>query len=750
MEQFVPQDDEIDLTLLDVPHGTSGLEWWHLNCHLQLENNKNISIFATFQRILYRKDVEPNKSQYAYFLSWALTDVTAKKYYQLSRVDQATSEISLAQLQEVADPNFRKALAEIFQQGNVLLPDCMFTTEVKVAKDTLELNFENCTLRKSKQGYYELKLMNVDEDIECHLLFSPQKKALCKGENGEILGAHGEEMFSYFIPFNAVQGKVRIGKNKNEVIAQGQGWYERAYSVVHQTKSTLDLPTKLGEQWVSIQLSNGCEISAAYVNDPNSRDKKSKWLIASDVTGGVSSTHHFEFTENLGRHNHWKSKCTFTTYPISWCLKAPGINLELEINAQLDAQEFETFTFFAPGFWEGSCVVSGLYHGEKVTGLAYLRRTGFDKLIKIEDFFTAVSDEVLLHTHKLLPLKITANELQQLAEIKGCSEEIMGVDLTIIEQSIIRPIREIIDRQGKAWRSYFLLACCSAVGGDFKPYLPLLALPELLHVGSLIIDDIEDQSELRRGGPTCHKIYGTPTAINAGSIAYFIPQLLYEHYRYLPYETQCHLYELYFQAVRTAHIGQALDIADCEKLIHDILMGTEAPAKLESRVLAIHRMKAGLVAEGLARMGAILGKGSEEQINKIGEYAEAVGVAFQIIDDVINIELLEKGKKKLKVHGEDISQGKITYPVARAHALLPLDEYCALLSRIHAKPNNVQEIHEIILILQNCGAIEASRAQAEKMINKSWNDLSPLLLNGHAKLMLRVFGLYVIERHYYY
>ena len=69
------------------------------------------------------------------------------------------------------------------------------------------------------------------------------------------------------------------------------------------------------------------------------------------------------------------------------------------------------------------------------------------------------------------------------------------------------------------------LSCMDLVGGDSQQFAHWLALPELLHVGSLIIDDVQDDSDVRRGGPACHKMYGEPLAINAGCASYFLAQI---------------------------------------------------------------------------------------------------------------------------------------------------------------------------------------------------------------------------------
>ena len=136
-----------------------------------------------------------------------------------------------------------------------------------------------------------------------------------------------------------------------------------------------------------------------------------------------------------------------------------------------------------------------------------------------------------------------------------------AIDLQIFSKTIISPIRDIIDRGGKAWRSFLCLLCIDCVGGDSRKYEHWSSLAEITHVGSLIIDDIQDQSDIRRGGPACHLTYGIAQAINAGTAAYFLPlPTLIEQTPGLTTEMKLKIYEMTFFTLRAGHVGQGLDI----------------------------------------------------------------------------------------------------------------------------------------------------------------------------------------------
>jgi geranylgeranyl pyrophosphate synthase len=201
---------------------------------------------------------------------------------------------------------------------------------------------------------------------------------------------------------------------------------------------------------------------------------------------------------------------------------------------------------------------------------------------------------------------------------------------------------------------------------------------------------------------------------------------------------------LYFEALREGHAGQAIDLDGLESFVPAALDSGEF-AMLEKRVLAIHRLKTAAPASALARMGGIAGGGSRVQIEALGAYFDALGLAFQIVDDVLN---LRGFKGELKTTGEDISHGKVTLPVARALGTLPLAERRALWATVSSKPTDPHVVGEAIAVIERCGALDACVKQAQTLVEDAWKALTPLVEDSLAKVMLRAFGWYVLERHY--
>jgi geranylgeranyl pyrophosphate synthase len=358
-------------------------------------------------------------------------------------------------------------------------------------------------------------------------------------------------------------------------------------------------------------------------------------------------------------------------------------------------------------------------------------------------FLNAVGRQTRHSVQAMLPLVLdeaTAVDVVASSDNRGYLSD---VDLAQLSDALVQPIRTIADRAGKAWRSYIALACCDAVGGDSQPILSWLAMPELIHVGSLIVDDIEDSSTVRRGGPTAHLLYGQPLAINAGSGCYFIPEILLRS-RSISDRDRVRIYEVYFDIMRAAHSGQALDLAGCDrKLARAFESGDGEP--LERHVRAVYRLKSAAPASGLGRVGAIVGGGSPEQIDALGRYLDRLGVGFQIVDDVLNLRGFENDLKSV---GEDITEGKVTMPIAKAISRLSPAGRHELSAILSSHSVDGEAIGAAVRLIEDCGALDACEIEARELVDTGWAEVAPLLPDSHVKAKMRAFGWYLLERHY--
>jgi len=742
-----PGQGPINLEIHDLPHRSSSTEWWYVNSHLETADGHKLSIFAAFFRIAHSREKVTKEVKYAHSVTWAISNANGKTYHADSRVDKNSPKIGLGRIKKgygLKDLRLNRALTEVLEKGRTPVPDRMFKGDVFVGERRLELDFDGARFERQDDGSYCLSLFNPRVHAGCDIVFHPEKPPIRHGDNGVIKDMLGEKGFYYFIPRCRLTGTVTLNGIKQPIVS-GFGWYDHNFGVrisdpTSKKKSNKGINSThdTAWNWAGIQLDNGSEITVFSIVHSGTNKVIGQWLIVIDPNGHRISYSDMKFEPM----RWWRSYRTFSDYPTYWKLEVPEAEINLNIKACFDDQEFITF-ISKPAFWEGRCDVKGTVQHKQVSGLAYVERSGFEPIKDIDEFFSAVGEEVRKSIGNIIPLEPTFKQVRDLIASKQHEHYMNGVDIPQLTRTLLKPMREITDRGGKSWRSYAALVCVDVVGGDSRKFVQWLAMPELIHVGSLIIDDVQDKSTVRRGGPTCHLVYGEPLAINAGIAAYFIGQKLLISDE-LSDAQKLILYDLYFEALRAGHAGQAIDLDGMNDLMPEVVKSGDSSV-LEERVLAYQRLKTAVPASSLARMGAVAGGGTKEQIEAVGQFFEAVGLAFQIIDDVLN---LRGFKRKLKVLGEDITNGSITFPIAKAMSRLLLEERQWVWKTLQAKPKNPIVVSSVVEKLEECGALDACVKQASELVEIAWNEIEPKLEDSIPKMMLRAFGWYVLERHY--
>ena len=744
-----PGPGPIDLAVHDLPHASSALEWWYVNAHFETHDGRELGLFAAFFRELKGRDPVTQERQYAHSITWALTDAARQRFYPYCAVDAGAPEFGLRKLDAgagVEDERLNRAMREVLTRGGIPGPTRLLESAAVVQPDRLELDYGGDQFIKRVDGSYELRLFDASTKTGCHLTFKPMKPPTRHGDDGVCHGVADEVMFYYFIPRCQLTGSVVV-EGEERALRRGSGWYDHEFGFVPKKKlaqpatAATDTTSKPKSRltawtWAALQLENGTDVSV-YVNTRIATGEVlDNRVIISDAQGRRRQLDRMSLTPV----STWSSIRSFVEYPTSWKLLIPEADLDLRIDATFADQEVLT-VISDPGFWEGQVVARGYCGGTAVVGRGWVERKGF-RFNQLDEFFKAAGQEVRRQVDKVLPLEPRpGRDMRQLVARRGADPYTEGLNPEQLGRALVKPIREIIDRGGKAWRSYAALACIDVVGGDSRDYAHWLAMPELLHVGSLIVDDVEDQSDVRRGGPTSHKLFGEPIAINAGTAAYFLCE---PDMTGLPLETKVRIYELYFDGMRAGHAGQAIDIDGLSALVPPVLE-TGDISELEQRVLAIHRLKTAVPAGMAARIGAILGRGTESQIDGVGKFFEAIGLAFQIVDDVLN---LRGFKGDLKLRGEDIQQGKLTLPIIRGLGRLPKQERHWLWWKLSGKHQDPSTIDQVIGKLESVGAIESCAEQARQIVEDAWQRLDPLVPDTQYKVMFRAFGWYVLERHY--
>ncbi|MFH0800238.1 MAG: farnesyl diphosphate synthase [Pseudomonadota bacterium] len=267
-----------------------------------------------------------------------------------------------------------------------------------------------------------------------------------------------------------------------------------------------------------------------------------------------------------------------------------------------------------------------------------------------------------------------------------------------IPETLRRAMSYSLEAGGKRLRPILVIAGAEAVGGEESKVMRAAVAMEMIHTFSLIHDDLPamDDDSLRRGKPTNHKVFGEAQAILAGD------GLLAEAFYFL------------------ASDGSGLNSAALVETIRDIAAATggrgmtggqavdvEATGRQvkEEDLTRLHLMKTGALITASVTAGARLSGASREEIESLERYGKAVGLAFQIADDVLDIEgdQTELGKDV----GSDVSKGKSTYPAvigleaSKRKAASLVDQAVAALARFDNRAEPLRLIARYIVERKN-------------------------------------------------
>ena len=312
-------------------------------------------------------------------------------------------------------------------------------------------------------------------------------------------------------------------------------------------------------------------------------------------------------------------------------------------------------------------------------------------------------------------------------------------NLETLNKAVTEPIWEFLDRGGKRWRPALFLLICEALGKKPEEYLEYAIIPEVVHNGTLIIDDIEDSSEYRRGKPCTYKIYGLDIAINVGNLMYYMPFLaLMKNREKIGVKKLSRLYEIYVEEMINLSLGQAMDIAWHKGLANADQISIED-------YMQMCAYKTGTLARMAARMAAVLADANEELVEKLGRFAESIGIAFQIQDDILDLTSKEFAERK-GGRGQDITEGKRTIMVIYTLNKASREDRERLIEILNMHTSNQELKDEAIGIMEKYGAIEFAKNYARKLVEESWKEVERLLSPSDAKNKLKSFAQYLIER----
>ena len=228
-----------------------------------------------------------------------------------------------------------------------------------------------------------------------------------------------------------------------------------------------------------------------------------------------------------------------------------------------------------------------------------------------------------------------------------------GVSRRLWERALAGPAREFLRRPGKGMRGRLVETAFQLAGGDqLAPELPVAL--ELLHAGSLVLDDIQDASVERRGAPALHRLCGTGLAINTANWMVFWSVQMIGQARFPSAAAGAGAQRRTAAALVACHQGQALDLA--------LPVGELEPAEVAEVVAASTQLRTATLTELAAVLGGLAAGAGDVAVAELGALGRQVGVALQMLDDLGG--LCAAGRRPKGI--EDLANGRPTWPWAWA------------------------------------------------------------------------------------
>lgn len=263
------------------------------------------------------------------------------------------------------------------------------------------------------------------------------------------------------------------------------------------------------------------------------------------------------------------------------------------------------------------------------------------------------------------------------------------------DPSIIhRAMRYSLFAGGKRIRPVLCIAAAEAVRDSPEGVEDAACALELIHTYSLIHDDLPalDNDDLRRGRPTCHKVFGDAMAILAGDA---LLTLAFEVLAGLPAIDGSRRAQLVFELATASGTRGGMIGGQ----VHD-LEGEGKPPTAEL-LESIHRAKTGALLRASIRMGAIYAAASAAELDALSRFGEHVGLAFQIVDDILDVE--QPSEALGKTAGKDAAQQKITFPavygVERSRAMAEEERLAAhaALQPFADRANRLRQLADLVV-----------------------------------------------------
>ena len=311
------------------------------------------------------------------------------------------------------------------------------------------------------------------------------------------------------------------------------------------------------------------------------------------------------------------------------------------------------------------------------------------------------------------------------------SQDMERVDQVIAERlttevPLVREVAQyIIGAGGKRLRPALLLLVSGALGSAHPHRHTLAAVVEFIHTATLLHDDVVDESTLRRGRITANEKFGNAASVLVGDFLYS------RAFQMMVDVNQMRVMQVLSDATNVIAEGEVMQLMN----MHDASLD-------EAAYLRVIRSKTAKLFEASARLAPILADADEATEALCADYGQALGTAFQVIDDVLDYE--GNSEELGKNLGDDLREGKVTLPIICALKRASADEQTLI--RTSIEQGTLTQLPDILSIIARTGALDAARDSAEAEAQRAVDAAKRLPSNPYSNALLQLAAGLLVRR----
>lgn len=701
------------------PHEGSLIEWWFVHGYYEGRRSPRKYFMCT---ILRQKDLlQTAASSGGCTLLHSVLDTAQLEYKSTTRIDRGALDRYLQTLAYTRESDLLSHLVDAYfselREYGPPRPIRLETSGASVLSGPLNISWDDFSLAQTTEGF-ALSFCEPDSKRRPAFQLRPAGERIFF----ERAWCGGKEAMAY-----SCYPRLSLHGVADGAEVSGEAWFDHQWGEYGWLVSQPQNGKVRGWDWFGINLDQGVDLLIMV-----HRDMKTRRIIDRNACirrQGKEPIHCRDFT--VKPLAHWESEATHIRYPVGWRILIPKQEVELTFTPFAPQQEVP-FLGVIRTVWEGAGAVRGKMGGTAVQGRGWLELHGYGFVFDFEDYLAESGKRIDKRIEEFLPRQLRPSDLD-----RYLGPTIWSRDEASHTKTLSRPVWDLMARKGKHWRPILAVLLLEALGVNSAPYESLaFTILELSHTGALIIDDIEDDSLIRRGETCIHRRYGLGVAINAANTLYFLPYLLLSNHAHLDDDQRLQLYRIMIRSMVRSHFGQAQDIYWSSHMnVHNFARWMREG--LSSKILEMYAYKTAASVEAAAEMAGVIAGTDRSTHDALVRFARAFGVAFQVQDDVHDFSNSSRWKK---THGEDLALGKPTYVVVRALERLEGRERVRLRQILCSKASRNQPsvLAEGVKLVRKSGALQACGAEASSMLAREWERLSEVLAPSEAKTTLRM------------